>query len=221
MIQTTYDTKRTGLLLVDPFNDFLAPEGKLWPFVKDVAEAVDLLTHLRQIVATVRTTEMQLFFVPHHRWQAGDYIRWKHANRTQIASGKRQLFARGSWGGEFHPDFQPRQGEVIVKEHWAQSGFANTDLDHQLKMHGIEKIILIGMLANTCIESTGRFGMELGYHVTLVKDATAAFSQEAMHAAHAINGPTYAHEILTTSELLSSLANLNTSVPTGSDISGN
>jgi nicotinamidase-related amidase len=48
------------------------------------------------------------------------------------------------------------------------------------------------MLANTCIEWTGRFGMELGYHVTLVKDATAAFSREAMHAAHEINGPTRA-----------------------------
>ena len=88
-------------------------------------------------------------------------------------------------------------------------------------MHGVEKIILIGMLANTCIESTGRFGMELGYHVTLVRDATAAFSQEAMHAAHAINGPTYAHEIVTTRELLSTLANLTKSVPAGSDISGN
>jgi len=50
--------------------------------------------------------------------------------------------------------------------------------------------------------------MELGYHVTLVKDATAAFSQEAMHAAHSINGPTFAHEIVTTSELLLNLASL-------------
>jgi hypothetical protein len=33
-------------------------------------------------------------------------------------------------------------------------------------------------------ESTGRFAMELGYHVTLVTDATAAFSQEMVHAAH-------------------------------------
>ena len=47
--------------------------------------------------------------------------------------------------------------------------------------------------------------MELGYHVTLVRDATAAFSHEAMHAAHAINGPTYAHAILTTEELLARL----------------
>jgi nicotinamidase-related amidase len=99
----------------------------------------------------------------------------------------------------------PQAGDVIIKEHWAQSGFANTDLDQQLKQHGIEKVILIGLVANTCIESTGRFAMELGYHVTLVTDATAAFSQEMMHAAHKLNGPTYAHEILTTAELISAL----------------
>ena len=46
------------------------------------------------------------------------------------------------------------------------------------------------MLANTCNEWTGRFGMEFGYHLTLVKDGRAAFSREAMHAAHEINGPT-------------------------------
>jgi nicotinamidase-related amidase len=203
MIQTSYDFTRTGLLIVDPFNDFLAPEGKLWPFVQEVAERVDLLTHLRQILTAARQTRIKIFFVPHHRWEQGDYTHWKHANRTQIASGKKQLFAFGSWGGDYYVDFKPQHDEIIVKEHWAQSGFANTDLDYQLKMHGIEKIILIGMLANTCIESTGRYGMELGYHVTLVKDATAAFNQEAMHAAHSINGPTYAHEIVTTSELLS------------------
>jgi nicotinamidase-related amidase len=48
--------------------------------------------------------------------------------------------------------------------------------------------------------------MELGYHVTLVKDATAAFSHEATHAAYAINGPTYAHAIVTTKELLAQLS---------------
>ena len=50
-------------------------------------------------------------------------------------------------------------------------------------------IIRIGMLANTCIESTSRFGMELGYHVTLVNDATAAFREEMLHAAQ-LNRPT-------------------------------
>jgi nicotinamidase-related amidase len=47
--------------------------------------------------------------------------------------------------------------------------------------------------------------MELGYHVTLLKDATAAFSTEAMHAAHEINGPTFAHAITTTDALIAQL----------------
>jgi len=55
------------------------------------------------------------------------------------------------------------------------------------------------------IESTSRFAMELGYHGTLVKDATAAFSKEMMHAAHELNGPTFAHAIVTTLELVAAL----------------
>ena len=69
----------------------------------------------------------------------------------------------------------------------------------------ISGLLDIGLVANTCIESTGPFAMELGYHVTLVTDATAAFSQEMMQAAHKLNGPTYAHEILTTAELIAAL----------------
>ncbi|MGB7950352.1 MAG: isochorismatase family protein [Candidatus Binatia bacterium] len=69
----------------------------------------------------------------------------------------------------------------------------------------MENVIVIGLLANTCIESTSRFAMELGYHVTLVKDATAAFSREMMHAAHELNRPTFAHAILTTQEPLAGL----------------
>jgi Isochorismatase family len=57
----------------------------------------------------------------------------------------------------------------------------------------------------TCSEATARCGAELGYHVTLVRDATAAFSPEAMHAAHEINGPTFAHAILTTDGVIAAL----------------
>ena len=118
---------------------------------------------------------------------------------------QRHTFAKGTWGGEWHPDFVPQDGDIIIQEHWGQSGFANTDLDFQLKQQGITHVIVIGLLANTCIESTSRFAMELGYHVTLVRDATAAFKKEMMHAAHELNGPTFAHEILKTADVITSL----------------
>jgi nicotinamidase-related amidase len=46
---------------------------------------------------------------------------------------------------------------------------------------------------------------ELGYHVTLVRDATAAFNRDMMRAAHELNGPTFAHAILKTSEPIAAL----------------
>ena len=46
-----------------------------------------------------------------------------------------------------------------------------------------------------------RYGMELGYQVTLIKDATATFNPEGMEAARA-NSLVYANAILTTNELL-------------------
>ncbi len=205
MASHNYIQDRTALLLVDPYNDFLSEGGKLWPLVEGVAKEVGLLDNLRTIIAAVRKAGIRVFIVPHHRWEPGDYQSWNHPSPDQLSSGKRQVFAKDTWGSEWHPDFVPQAGDIVIKEHWAQNGFVNTDLDFQLKQHGIDTVIVIGMLANTCIEATGRFAMELGYHVTLVKDATAAFSVDRMHAAHVLNGPNYAHAILTTTELLASL----------------
>lgn len=201
----SYDPKTTAILLVDPYNDFLSEGGKTWPRLKAIAEEVNLLEHLRAVVAEARAAGLQIVFVPHHRWEPGDYEHWRHATPYQRAGAQRQIFARGSWGGAFHDDFQPREGDIVAKEHWGSSGFANTDLDLRLRQAGIQSVILIGLIANTCIEATGRFAMELGYDVTLVRDATAAFSPEAMHAAHEISGPTYTREILTTAALVGRL----------------
>lgn len=206
MTVPNYRAQSTAILLVDPYNDFLSKGGKLWERTKDIAEKVNLLDNLRNVIADARKANVKIYFVPHHRWSPGDYIHWKHATPYQLASNGRKTFEKHTWGGTFHDDFQVQRNDILIAEHWGSSGFANTDLDHQLKQYGIEQIICIGLLANTCIEATARFGMELGYHVTLVKDATAAFSEEAMHAAHYIDGPTYAHEILTTAELREELA---------------
>jgi nicotinamidase-related amidase len=205
MSEFHYESSRTALLLVDPYNDFLSEGGKIWPMVKTIATEVGLLDNLRAVVAGARSASAKVFIVPHRRWEPGDYESWDHVNPSQHQTQQLKPFAKDTWGGEWHPDFVPLSSDVIIKEHWAQSGFANTDLDFQLKQHGITHVIIVGLLANTCIESTGRFAMELGYHVTLVKDATAAFSHDHMHAAHGLNGPTFAHSILRTSELLTAL----------------
>jgi len=55
----------------------------------------------------------------------------------------RQTFENGTWGGEIRREFEPQPGEIVALDH-CSSGFANTNLDLQLKKHGIHKIIVIG-----------------------------------------------------------------------------
>jgi nicotinamidase-related amidase len=204
MSTPAYTQKQTALLIVDPYNDFMSEGGKLYEATKETADTVGFYSNMRKLIPAVRVAGIQVFIVPHHRSQQSDFENWIHVNPVQLETKKRQAFAVDSWGGEWHPEFGPKPGDVIVHEHWAQNGFANTDLDAQLKQHGIQKIVLVGFIANSCVEATGRYGMELGYHVTLIKDATAAFSQEGMEALR-VNGPMFAHAILTTDELLAIL----------------
>jgi ureidoacrylate peracid hydrolase len=114
----------------------------------------------------------------------------------------RKSFEYGTWRGEIRPEFEPKPGEIVASEHWCSSGFANTDLDLQLKKHGIHQLVVIGLIAHTCIEATVRFAAELGYEVTVVKDATADYSDAEMHAALDINIPNYANAIVTTNEIV-------------------
>lgn len=203
------DPKRTALLFVDPYNDFLAEEGKLWPMVAEVATSVGLHANLKTVTAAARGAGMQVVIVPHHRWKPDELDGWDHPNPYMLGGYDLQIFAAGSWGGEWHPDFAPQPGDMICTEHWSSSGFANTNLDTILKQKSITRVILVGLIANTCLESTGKYAVELGYHVTLIRDATAAASPEAMRCAHEINGPTYAHAIITTAELLSAFPTIN------------
>ncbi|WP_018856531.1 isochorismatase family cysteine hydrolase [Rhizobium sp. 42MFCr.1] len=205
MSKPNYSKQTTALLLVDPFNDFLSEGGKVYPRLKPIADEVALLDNLRRLDGAIRAAGIQVAIAPHRRWEPGDYEDWDHPNPTQQRIMHQHQFARGEWGGEWHPDFAPKPGDIVAKEHWGQSGFANTDLDFRLKQKSITHVIVVGLLANTCIDTTARYAMELGYHVTLVRDATAAFSHELMHAAHELSAPTFAHAILTTDEVIAAL----------------
>jgi nicotinamidase-related amidase len=202
-VAEVYTSAHTALLIVDPYNDFMTEGGKLYAAIKPTADASGLFGNLRKIIPAARAAKMQVFVLPHHQssHDGDDYAGWQHVNMFQAKNAGLKAFEVGSWGAKFNPEFGPKPGDVVVRQHFAQSGFANTDLDFQLKQHGITHIILVGLIANSCIESTARYGMELGYHVTIVPDAAAAFDAEGMAAA-AVNAPLYAHAITNTDALI-------------------
>jgi nicotinamidase-related amidase len=206
MTTPSYEKELTALLVIDPYNDFISEGGKIWPRIKAVAEANNCVPNMLKVLNTARHAKLRVFYAMHHRFRDGDYENWKYIAPIQRGAWQGKAFEHGTWGGEFRAEFVPAPGEVVAQEHWCSSGFANTDLDLQLKKHGIHRLIIIGLIAHTCIEATVRYAAELGYDVTVVKDATADYSDEMMRAALDINIPNYANAIVTTSEIVASIS---------------
>jgi nicotinamidase-related amidase len=159
------------------------------------------------VLNAARHAKSRVFYAMHHRYRPGDYETWKYIAPIQKAAWQHKTFEFGTWGGEFRAEFVPAPGEIVVQEHWCSSGVAG-GADAQFKKHGVHRLIVIGLIAHTCVEATVRFAAELGYDVAVVRDATADYSDEMMHAALHINIPNYASAVVTTRDVVDSIAAL-------------
>ena len=204
----TYEKQLTALLVIDPYNDFIAEGGKIWGRLKAVAEANHCVPHMAQVLDAARKAGLRVFYAMHHRYRPGDYETWKYIAPVQKAAWSSKAFEYGTWGGEIRSEFTPQPGDIVALEHWGSSGFANTDLDLQLKKHGIHRLLVVGLIAHTCVEATVRYAAELGYEVTMVRDATADYSDREMQAALDINLPSYASAIVTTNQVVDALSSV-------------
>ena len=191
-----YNPSRTAILLVDPYNDFLSEGGLLYAMSKETLDANNAIENMKNLVTAARAAGLKIIYVPHHQSREGDKTGWKFGRGT---SG---VFKAGTWAAEYHPDLQMQPGDIEARQHWQSSGFANTDLDFLLKQHGLDHVVLAGMRANTCIESTARYAVELGYHTTMLTDAVGAFNMREMEAAVEIDYPVISHNVLSTGEFI-------------------
>ena len=210
MTNLKFEKQITALIVIDPYNDFISEGGKIWNSLKAVAKSNGCVPHMLQVLNAARRAELGIFYALHHRYRPGDYENWKYIAPIQKAAWSHKTFENGTWGGEIRSEFTPQAGEVVTQEHWCSSGFAGTDLDLQLKKHGIQKLIIIGLITHTCVEATVRYAAELGYEVTMVMDATADYSDEMMHAALNINIPNYANAVVTSEEVVEAISLLET-----------
>ncbi|MFT8781375.1 cysteine hydrolase family protein [Acetobacter orientalis] len=72
------------------------------------------------------------------------------------------------------PEAQELPSEpVIVKRE--NSAFIGTGLEAFLRDHGITSLTIVGGTINHCVETTARMAANLGFHVTLISDATWAY----------------------------------------------
>ena len=177
----------TALMITDPQNDFLTPEGVAWGVVgRSVAEN-GTVENLEALFQAADETGLPVFISPH--WYYPHDHRWKFEGTLEVLMHNISMFDRtdqldqtnfeGS-GSDWLERYKPyiNNGKTVVTSPHKIYGPESNDLVLQMRKAGIDKVILAGMSANLCIESHMRELIEQGFEVMVVTDATAAAQTE-------------------------------------------
>ncbi len=87
------------------------------------------------------------------------------------------LVPKGSKAAEFIPQVKPKGDEIIISK-TASGVFNSTNIDYILKNLNVDKLVIVGVLTNECIETAVRDAADKSYSVYLVEDGTAAFNED-------------------------------------------
>ena len=177
------DAGTTALVITDPQNDFLSPEGVAWGLVGANVTENNTVANLEALLRAALDADIPVFVSPHyyyphdHTWRfTGALERWMHDVHMYDRSGPLTLDGFEGSGADWHSALKPHiegAGVTVVSPHKVYGPESN-DLVLQLRKAGVDKVILAGMSANLCTESHMRALVEQGFEVAVVKDATAA-----------------------------------------------
>lgn len=218
----SYPLDRTVLLVIDPVNDFLSEGGAAWEMTKTTVKLNGVIENLRRAIEGARRVGVPVLFGP-MAYTEEDYADEHLHHRCGInrLMFERKMFIAGSWGADFHPDLKPQPQEIVLAPHKGTDVF-ETDLPAHLRQLGTTHLIIAGMTANLCCESTGRRATEKGFDVTFLKDAIGSEDLLSYEAAVNINYPLIGNAVLEVDDLLAAFdaAASNASVKTGDMVCG-
>ena len=200
-----FDPARTALLIIDPVNDFLHEDGAAWELTKTTVKKNDVVASLARVAAGARAAGVPVLFGPMAYTQE-DYADQELQRRSGInrVMFERKMFLAGSFGADFHEDIQPQPGDIVLEPHKG-TDVLQTDLKQHLDRLGTTHLVLAGMTANLCVESTGRHASELGYDVTFLSDAVGSESLPSYEASIHLNYPLIGNAVIEVDDFLAAI----------------
>ena len=178
-----FNKKDTAVVITDPQNDFLSPDGVTWGLVGGSVEENGTVGHIEDLLRTAKQKGYGVFISPHYYfptdrgWQFGGTVE-NMMHEIGMFDRKGALTTEGfsGSGADWLEQYKPyiEDGKTIVASPHKVYGPETNDLILQLRKRGVSKVILAGMSANLCTEAHMRELLEQGFEVAVVTDATAA-----------------------------------------------
>lgn len=174
---------QTAIVITDPQNDFLSPDGVTWGVVGQSVTENNTVANLETLFQLAATYEIPVFISPHYYYEH-DHS-WKFEGALEKLMHTINMFDRGDQlsldgfegsGADFLELYKPyiENGDVTVVGPHKVYGPEQNDLVLQLRKQKIDKVVLAGMSGNLCVDSHMRELLETGFEVSVVGDATAA-----------------------------------------------
>lgn len=174
---------RTAIVITDPQNDFLSPDGVAWEVVGQSVKENNTVENIETLFKIAKQYDIPVFISPHyyykhdHGWQFEGALETLMHNINMFDRGD-QLSVEGfeGSGADFLELYKKyiKDGDVTVVGPHKVFGPEQNDLNLQLRKQKIDKVILAGMSGNLCVEAHMRELTENGFEVAVVGDATAS-----------------------------------------------
>ena len=173
----------TGVVIVDPQNDFLSENGVTWGLVGESVKENNTVENIEALLKAVKDRGYDVFISPHYYfptdqgWKFGGAVeKMMHEIGMFDRDGALSLKGFENSGADWLEQYKKYidDGKTVIASPHKVYGPESNDLALQLRKRGESKVILAGMSANLCVEAHLRELLEEGFEVTVVKDATAA-----------------------------------------------
>ena len=173
----------TAIVITDPQNDFLSPQGVTWGVVGESVTANNTVENLETLFQLAEANGIHVFISPHYYYKH-DHT-WKFEGALETLMHNINMFERGDQlnkegfegsGADFlerYKKYIDKDFVTVVGPHKV-FGPEQNDLSLQMRKQKIDKVILAGMSGNLCVESHMRELLEDGFEVSVVGDATAS-----------------------------------------------
>jgi ureidoacrylate peracid hydrolase len=173
------DVPGSALLMLHCQNDLVKPDGKFAASGMPAQVANhDLLHKWATILKASREAGLRVIYV-NNVFTPGFPELGPTPFPLMVGTRGYNAFLKGTWGAANPQEIAPHEGELVI-DNYNSSAFSYTSLDLVLRANGIRNLYLAGVATTFVINSTARYGAELGYLMTIIADACTSFSDE-MH----------------------------------------
>lgn len=177
-----------ALLVVDMQNDFCDPKGKFAKWGRDISQMQSIIPTIQKLIDVAHKSSVPVIFTKGYedvKFRKGPDLRRavKWDEKDEDSDSVNSL--KGTFGAEFY-QVQPEEGDIVVEKHkW--SAFDGKDnkgrtLKEILEQLEVRTLVVTGVIAETCVETTIRDAYNKDYFVVVPRNSVGSNDPEQLQA---------------------------------------